>query len=61
MCYYSGEAAFSVAISDICYVGLTQPSLSQKKRSKGVIVERLKVDVPQPHYSDGLLLDLASS
>ena len=36
MCYYSGEAAFSVAISDICYVGLTQPSLSQ---SKGVIVE----------------------
>lgn len=32
MCYYSGEAAFSVAISDICYVGLTQPSLSQKKK-----------------------------
>ena len=33
----------------------------RKRRSKGVIVERLKVDVPQPHYSDGLLLDLASS
>ena len=50
----------SLLVTYVMLVLLNLP-YHKKRRSKGVIVERLKVDVPQPHYSDGLLLDLASS